>query len=58
MALLEKIHHGNHPVLKACVLDPVMVQDDAGNLKFSKSKSTGIRIDGVVADYGIGCSEA
>jgi phage terminase large subunit-like protein len=49
MALLGKIHHGNHPVLKACVLDSVMVQDDADNLKFSKSKSTGIRIDGVVA---------
>jgi phage terminase large subunit-like protein len=49
MALLGKIHHGNHPVLKACVLDSVMVQDDADNLKFSKSKSTGIRIEGVVA---------
>jgi phage terminase large subunit-like protein len=47
--LLDRnLRHGNHPVLKACVMNTVIVKDDAGNRKPSKRKSTG-RIDGLVA---------
>ena len=40
--------HGGHPVLSMCVSHTVIVQDDAGNRKPSKRKSTA-RIDGLVA---------
>jgi phage terminase large subunit-like protein len=40
--------HGQHPVLKSCVANTVIVIDDAKNKKPSKRKSTG-RIDGLVA---------
>jgi len=40
--------HGDHPVLKSCVMNTVILRDDAGNKKPSKRKSTG-RIDGLVA---------
>ena len=47
--LLDRnLRHGNHPVLRACVMNTVIVKDDAGNKKPSKRKSTG-RIDGLVA---------
>jgi phage terminase large subunit-like protein len=47
--LLDRnLRHGHHPVLKACVMNTVIVKDDAGNRKPSKRKSTG-RIDGLVA---------
>jgi phage terminase large subunit-like protein len=40
--------HGGHPVLSMCVAHTVITQDDAGNRKPSKKKSTA-RIDGLVA---------
>jgi phage terminase large subunit-like protein len=40
--------HGNHPVLKMCVQNTIIVSDDAGNRKPSKRRSSG-RIDGLVA---------
>ena len=47
--LLDKnMCHGNHPVLKSCVANTIIVIDDAKNRKPSKRKSTG-RIDGLVA---------
>src|SRR5262249_14850874 len=47
--LLDRnLHHGNHPVLKMCTMNTVIVKDDAGNKKPSKRKSTA-RIDGLVA---------
>jgi phage terminase large subunit-like protein len=55
--LLDRnLRHGNHPVLKACVMNTVLVKDDAGNKKPSKRKSTG-RIDGLVAlAMAVGCA--
>jgi phage terminase large subunit-like protein len=44
----KKLAHGDHPVLKSCVMQTVIVRDDAGNRKPSKRKSSG-RIDGLVA---------
>jgi len=47
--LLEKnLCHGDHPVLKSCVMNTVITLDDAKNKKPSKRRSTG-RIDGLVA---------
>jgi phage terminase large subunit-like protein len=43
-----KIAHGDHPVLKMCAANAVVVLDPAGNRKLDKSKSTG-RIDGMAA---------
>lgn len=40
--------HGGHPVLTMCASNAVIIKDDAGGRKFTKSKSTG-RIDGMVA---------
>jgi phage terminase large subunit-like protein len=40
--------HADHPVLKSCVMNTIIVKDDSGNRKPSKRKSTG-RIDGLVA---------
>ena len=42
------LQHGDHPVLSMCVMNTIIVSDDAGNRKPSKRKSTG-RIDGLVA---------
>ena len=47
--LLEgNLVHGGHPVLSMCVSHTVIVQDDAGNRKPSKKKSTA-RIDGLIS---------
>jgi phage terminase large subunit-like protein len=46
--LQRKFRHGNHPVLAMCAANARVVKDEAGNRKFTKSKSTG-RIDGMVA---------
>lgn len=43
-----KLAHGGHPVLTMCAANVAVVEDDAGNRKFSKRRSTG-RIDGMVA---------
>jgi len=43
-----QIAHGGHPVLTQCVMNTVIVKDDADNRKPSKRRSTG-RIDGLVA---------
>jgi len=44
----SKLKHGNHPVLEMCARNAVVVQDPAGNRKFTKQKTAG-RIDGMVA---------
>jgi phage terminase large subunit-like protein len=46
--LNRKLRHGNHPILRMCAANAVVVTDDAGNRKFTKRKSTG-RIDLLVA---------
>ncbi|PIZ30002.1 MAG: terminase [Alphaproteobacteria bacterium CG_4_10_14_0_8_um_filter_53_9] len=46
--LSKKMRHGNHPVLAMCAANAVVVNDPAGNRKFTKQKATG-RIDGMVA---------
>lgn len=46
--LNQKIAHGDHPVLKMCAANAVVVRDPAGNRKLDKAKSTG-RIDGMAA---------
>ena len=46
--LSKKLRHGNHPVLAMCAANAVVVNDPAGNRKFTKQKATG-RIDGMVA---------
>jgi phage terminase large subunit-like protein len=46
--LNARIAHGNHPLLKMCSLNAIVVKDAAGNRKLDKAKSTG-RIDGMVA---------
>ncbi len=43
-----KIAHGDHPVLKMCCANAVVVRDAANNRKLDKAKSTG-RIDGMAA---------
>ena len=48
LLLDAKMCHGDHPVLKSCVANAIVVIDDAKNKKPSKRKSTG-RIDGLVA---------
>jgi phage terminase large subunit-like protein len=48
LILNEKLVHGGHPVLTQCVMNTVIVKDDADNRKPSKRRSTG-RIDGLVA---------
>jgi phage terminase large subunit-like protein len=47
-ALEGRLRHGQHPVLRMCAENAVVVFDDAGNRKLSKRRSTG-RIDGMVA---------
>lgn len=46
--LAHELRHGNHPVLTMCAANAVVVRDDAGNRKFTKSKAAG-RIDGMVS---------
>lgn len=46
--LSNGLRHGNHPVLTMCAANAVIVRDDAGNRKFTKSKASG-RIDGMVS---------
>jgi phage terminase large subunit-like protein len=46
--LEKKLRHGDHPVLKMCASNAVIVVDDAGNRKLSKKRSVG-RIDGMTA---------
>jgi phage terminase large subunit-like protein len=46
--LSNKLKHGSHPVLTMCAANATIVQDPAGNRKFTKSKASG-RIDGMVA---------
>lgn len=43
-----KLKHGEHPVLTMCAMNAAIVQDPAGNRKFTKAKSSG-RIDGMVS---------
>ncbi|APS45907.1 hypothetical protein AVI48_15850 (plasmid) [Piscirickettsia salmonis] len=43
-----KLHHNNNPVLNWMASNLVVVEDDAGNMKPSKRKSTE-KIDGMVA---------
>jgi phage terminase large subunit-like protein len=47
--LHNRIAHGNHPVLTMCASNAVVIKDPSGNRKLDKSKSTGRRIDGMVA---------
>ncbi len=44
----KRLRHGNHPVLKMCAANAVVVRNPAGDRKLDKSKATG-RIDGMVA---------
>jgi len=44
----RRLRHGNHPVLKMCAGNAVVITDPAGNRKLDKDKSTQ-RIDGLVA---------
>lgn len=46
--LLGKIRHGGNPVLRWMAGNAVAVQDDGGNVKLSKGKSTE-KIDGVIS---------
>jgi phage terminase large subunit-like protein len=39
-----KLRHGDHPILRMCFSNVVVVTDEVGNRKFSKKRSTG-RID-------------
>lgn len=48
MFLTGKLAHGDHPVLKMCAGNAVIVSDPAGNRKLNKMRSHG-RIDGMVA---------
>jgi phage terminase large subunit-like protein len=48
MATGRRINHGGHPVLSWMVSCVSIVEDDAGNVKYSKKKSKG-KIDAVVA---------
>jgi phage terminase large subunit-like protein len=43
-----EIAHGNHPILRMCMMAATVVTDDAGNRKISKDKSTQ-RIDLAIA---------
>jgi phage terminase large subunit-like protein len=43
-----KAHHMNHPVLRWCAANAVVLTDAAGNIKPDKEKATN-RIDGIVA---------
>jgi phage terminase large subunit-like protein len=43
-----RIRHGMHPVLTMCAANSIVIQDQSGNRKLDKAKSTG-RIDGMVA---------
>lgn len=50
--------HGDHPVLRMCAANAVVVKDPAGNRKLDKHKTTG-RIDGMVAlAMAIGVSQS
>lgn len=44
----KRLRHGNHPVLRWCVSNAVVVKDPAELRKFDKARATG-RIDGAVA---------
>jgi phage terminase large subunit-like protein len=44
----QKIRHKNNPILSWMADNVIAVEDDAGNVKFSKRKSTK-RIDGIIA---------
>lgn len=46
--LNARVAHGNHPVLRMCAGNAVVVKDPAGSRKLDKSKATG-RIDGLQA---------
>ncbi len=48
LLLARKLRHGMHPVLSMCANNATVLNDPAGNRKFTKHKSTG-RIDGMVA---------
>jgi phage terminase large subunit-like protein len=48
LALCGRLRHNGHPLLRWMASKFAVVQDDAGNLKPSKKKSTD-RIDGIVA---------
>jgi Phage Terminase len=50
-AMPERLRHGNHPVLTACIANAVTVSDAAGNLKVDKARSRRpgmTRIDGAI----------
>jgi phage terminase large subunit-like protein len=46
--LNKTMRHGGHPVLTMCAANAVTIQDESGNRKFAKKKTSG-RIDGFVA---------
>jgi phage terminase large subunit-like protein len=51
LSLEKRLRHGDHPVLKSCVVNAITVSDPAGNLKVDKDKSNKLattRIDGAV----------
>ena len=48
MLVQNKLRHGDHPVLRWCVSNAVVVKDPAELRKFDKARATG-RIDGAVA---------
>jgi phage terminase large subunit-like protein len=48
LALNGRIRHGNHPLLRMCFINAVVVRDPADNCKLDKSKAYG-RIDVAVA---------
>ncbi len=50
--------HGDHPVLRMCAANAVVIKDAAGNRKLDKAKATG-RIDGMAAlAMAVGISQA
>ena len=48
LALDGKLRHGDHPILRMCAENTVVLMDDAGNRKLTKKRAFG-RIDGMVA---------
>jgi len=46
--LNARLAHGNHPVLRMCASNAIVVKDPSGNRKLDKSRTTG-RIDGMQA---------
>lgn len=51
LVLEHRLRHGDHPVMRSCVVNAITVSDPAGNLKVDKDKSNKlatVRVDGAV----------